>query len=129
MDKKRKRRTDNEGSAQLAATIAEGMLKRKAREVVTLDLSKLNNAVCNYFVICHGTSRTQLEAIADAVQEEVLKHEGGKPWHKEGFENAEWILLDYVDVVVHIFRQESRDFYQLEKLWADAKIKHHTYKE
>ena len=123
MDKKRKARSDNEDSTRLAATIAEGMLKKKAKEVVTLDLSKLNNAVCNYFVICHGTSRTQLEAIADAVQEEVIKHDGGKPWHKEGFENAEWILLDYVDVVAHIFNEDTRSFYNLESLWADAETR------
>jgi ribosome-associated protein len=123
MEKKRKPRLDNEGSAGLAAAIAEGMLKKKGSGVVTLDLSKLNNAVCNYFVICHGTSRTQVEAIAESVQEEVIKHKGGKPWHKEGFENAEWILLDYVDVVAHIFNEDTRSFYNLESLWADADIK------
>ncbi len=123
MDKKRKPRPDDGGSARLAATIAEGMLKKKALGVMTLDLSKLNNAVCNYFVICHGTSRTQVEAIADSIQEEVVRSDGGKPWHKEGFENAEWILLDYVDVVAHIFNEDTRSFYNLENLWADADIR------
>ncbi len=123
MNKKRKPRSENGDSARLAETIAEGMLKKKGIEVVTLDLSRLGNAVCNYFVICHGTSRTQVEAIADSVQETVVKAEGGKPWHKEGFENAEWILLDYVDVVAHIFNEDTRSFYNLESLWADADIR------
>lgn len=114
-------------SAKLADTIAEGILKKKGKRVVSLDLSKLGNAVCNYFVICHGTSTTQVEAIADSVFEEVAKAGGGKPWHKEGFENSEWILLDYVDVVVHIFNEDTRSFYNLENLWADAEVK--EYKE
>jgi ribosome-associated protein len=107
-------------SAQLADTIVEGILKKKGIHVVALDLSKLTNAVCSYFVICHGTSRTQVEAIADSVLAEVISSGEGKPWHKEGFENAEWILLDYVDVVVHIFNENTRAFYNLEGLWADA---------
>jgi len=123
MSKQKSANHKDNDSTRLASTIAEGMLKKKGRQVVTMDLTSLPNAVCNYFVICHGTSKTQVEAIADSVQEEVLRHEGGKPWHKEGFENAEWILLDYVDVVVHIFNEETRLFYNLESLWADSDIR------
>jgi len=109
-------------SAQLATIIAEGILKKKGENVIVLNLSKLPNAVSNYFVICHGSSKTQVEAIAESVLEGVTKAKAGKPWHKEGFENTEWILLDYVDVVVHIFLEETRSFYNLESLWADAEI-------
>ncbi len=115
-------------SNQLADMIAEGMLKKKGKNVVSLDLSKLTNAVCNFFVICHGTSKTQVEAIADSVLDEVSRGDGGKPWHKEGFENAEWILLDYVDVVVHIFDEDTRSFYNLESLWADAEFREYSDK-
>ena len=123
MNKLRKLHKESDDSSQLASIIVEGILKKKGRDVKTLDLSKLGNAVCNYFVICHGTSKTQVEAIAGSVLEEVLRADGSKPWHKEGFENAEWILLDYVDVVVHIFDEDTRSFYNLENLWADAEIR------
>jgi len=113
----------------LAGYVAKGMEDRKAKEIQVLDLREVNNGISDFFVVCHGTSRPQVEAIADGVRDLVGQQLGMKPWHAEGFENAEWILLDYVDVVVHIFKQESREFYQLEKLWADAKITHHHYKE
>jgi len=110
-------------SAKLANAIVEGILKKKGENVITLNLSKLPNSVSNYFVICNGNSKVQLESIAESVLENAFKENGAKPWHKEGFENAEWILIDYVDVVVHIFREETRKFYNLESLWADAEIK------
>lgn len=119
-------KTESQDSARLTARIVEGILKRKGQNVKSLDLTKLTNGVCDYFVICHGNSKNQVEAIADSVMEEVQKSDGGKPWHKEGFENAEWILLDYVDVVVHIFIEETRSFYNLEGLWADAPIKEYS---
>ena len=113
----------------LAHHVAEGLAERKGKDIVLLDLKDVHNAVAGFFVICHGTSKPQVEALADSVRVKVGKEMGMKPWHHEGFSNAEWILLDYVDVVVHIFRKESRDFYQLEKLWADAKVTHYEYKE
>lgn len=116
-----KKKAQNE-TDKLASVIIEGILKKKGVNVVALNLTKLANAVCSYFIICHGTSKTQVGAIADSVLDEVTKAKGGKPWHKEGFENAEWILLDYVDVVVHIFTEDTRSFYNLESLWADAEI-------
>ncbi|MBK7030754.1 MAG: ribosome silencing factor [Bacteroidales bacterium] len=109
-----------EAPEMLADIIVKGMQERKAIEIVKLNLGKVPNSITDYFVICHGNSRTQVEAIADSVQAEVKKAVGYNPWHKEGHENAEWILLDYFDVVVHIFLEESRSFYKLEKLWADA---------
>jgi len=110
----------SEASDMLADIVVHGMAERKAQEIVKLNLSQLQNSITDYFVICHGTSRTQVEAIADSVEAEVKKAVGLSPWHREGFENCEWILLDYFDVVVHIFQAETRSFYQLERLWADA---------
>ena len=110
-------------STKLSEAIIEGLQKIKAKHIVRLDLSNLHNSVSTDFVICHGTSRTQVESLAESVLEETLNQTGDKPWHKEGFENAEWILLDYVDVVVHIFQEEKREFYKLENLWADAQLK------
>lgn len=110
-------------SRKLADLIISGMQNSKAKEIVSLDLSAIPNSICKYFIICHGTSRTQVESIADEVEEAVRVKTKEKPWHREGFENAEWILLDYVDVVAHIFQPETRTFYQLEKLWADADVK------
>jgi ribosome-associated protein len=115
-------------SEDLNRLILEGMEDAKAKDIVILDLQDIEHSITNYFVICHGGSKPQLEAIADRIVEKTLKGLKAKPWHKEGFENAEWILLDYVDVVVHIFREDRRNFYQLEKLWADAKITKHDYK-
>jgi ribosome-associated protein len=113
----------------LAGYVAEGLAEKKGKDIVLLDLKDVENAVAGFFVVCHGTSRTQVEALADSVRVHVGKKMDMKPWHHEGFENAEWILLDYVDVVVHIFQKGSRDFYQLETLWADAKITHYKYKD
>lgn len=116
-------------SEELTSLIIKGMEDTKAKNITILDLQDIEQAITNYFVICHGSSKPQLEAIAESVIEKTVKKLKAKPWHKEGFENAEWILLDYVDVVVHIFREDRREFYQLEKLWADAKVEHHEYRE
>jgi ribosome-associated protein len=102
--------------------VIKGMQEKKARDIANIDMSGIANAVCSNFVICHAESKRQVEAIADAVMEFVKTNANEKPWHKEGFENAEWILLDYANVVVHIFNQETRKFYNLEQLWADAEI-------
>ena len=121
--------SDTYESEKLVSLIIKGMEETKAKDIVILDLQDIEQAVTNYFIICHGNSKPQLEAIADAVTGETRKYHNSKPWHKEGFENAEWILLDYIDVVVHIFREDRREFYQLEKLWADGKVERHEYKE
>lgn len=111
-----------DSSGELAQIIIDGIQDKKARDVVKLDLTKIPNAISDYFIICHGTSVTQVEAIANAAIDSVRKRTGEKPWHKEGFENAEWILIDYVNVVLHVFIKDLRKFYQLEELWADADI-------
>ncbi|MEI7661190.1 MAG: ribosome silencing factor [Bacteroidota bacterium] len=104
----------------LIESAVAAMINTKAKSPVILDFSGMKGAVCDAFVICHGSSRTQAEAIADHVIEEVKKQTGQNPWHKEGFEIAEWILIDYGDVVIHIFQEERRRFYNIEQLWADA---------
>jgi len=107
-------------SSELVKVVIEGMQEKKGRDIVTLNMKNLDNAVCDYFVICHGTSTVQVEAIADSVEETVKKQTNSKAFHVEGRENAEWILLDYFDVVVHVFVENMRSFYQLEDVWADA---------
>jgi ribosome-associated protein len=116
-------------SEDLVSLIIGAMEDKKAKDITILDLQEIDHAITNYFIICHGTSKPQLEAIAESISDRSARELGARPWHKEGFENAEWILLDYVDVVVHIFREDRRSFYQLEKLWADANVTHHQYTE
>ncbi|MBI2258130.1 MAG: ribosome silencing factor [Flavobacteriia bacterium] len=107
-------------SKKLCDSIIEGMQDNKAKNIVLLDLRKIESAVCSYFIICSGESNTQVEGIQQAVVRNTRKNLKEKPWHIEGKTNAEWILLDYVDVVVHIFYKGIREFYDLEDLWADA---------
>ncbi len=110
-------------SDMLADIIINGIQNKKGKDINLMNLKGIQNAMFDYFIVCHGTSRTHVESIADSVQDEVFKAIGEHVWHKEGFLNSEWILLDYIDIVVHIFQKDSRAFYQLEKLWADAEIK------
>lgn len=109
-------------SQQISELVVQGMLEKKASDVVVLDLREIKHAVADYFIICSGNSDTQIEAISDSIEEQVLKQSAEKPWKKEGFQNKEWILIDYVDVVAHVFNQDKRAFYDLEDLWSDAKL-------
>ena len=111
----------NKQTESLVKLVIEGILKKKGKRIVTLNLSEIENSICSYFVICHGDSTTQTSAIGESVAEVVLENSGEKPLHKEGFENANWILLDYGDVIIHVFLESYRDMYRLEELWADAK--------
>lgn len=117
-----KKKIKADDAATLAEIVVKGIQEKKGKDIICLNLRGLNNTVTDYFIICHGDSNTQVEAIANSVDYEVKKTTGENPWHKEGFQNAEWILVDYVNVVVHIFQKESRQFYNLEKLWADAEV-------
>ncbi|OON66199.1 ribosome silencing factor [Hymenobacter sp. CRA2] len=109
-------------SDNLAELVVRGMQDKKASDIVVLNLKHLKNAVADYFVICSASSDTQLDAIARSVEEEVEKTTGQNPWQSEGRQNREWVLLDYVDVVVHVFLRDRRSFYALEELWGDAEI-------
>ncbi len=111
---------DTEASELLVKAIVEGMQENKAKDIVILDLRKLNSAVCDFFVICSGDSSTQVDGIANSIARFTRKDLKEKPWHIEGKSNSEWILLDYVNVVSHVFYKDARSFYELEDLWADA---------
>ncbi|MBR4147637.1 MAG: ribosome silencing factor [Bacteroidales bacterium] len=113
-------RHQSENTEQLVATIVEAMDSLKGKEIVTLDLRETGTSVTDYFVICHANSKTQVDAIADKIIDEVFDKNRIKPYHVEGRDNTEWILIDFVDVVVHVFLQSMRKYYQLEELWADA---------
>lgn len=113
-------RHQNDNAEQIVAATIEAMEAVKGKEIVTLDLREIGTAIADYFVICHANSKIQVDAIADKVEDTVREIVHQKPYHVEGRENTEWILLDYVDVIVHIFLESKRSFYKLEELWADA---------
>ena len=108
---------------QLIDAIVEGVQRKKGEQIIDLDLTKLDNTECDHFIICHGNSNTQVDAIARSVEETVAEETGEKAIHTDGYRNSEWILLDYSDIMVHIFQKELRGHYDLESLWADARIK------
>ncbi len=123
MAKRTRHLTDAE---QLCENIVKGMSEKKGEEIAVIDLRELKHAIADFFVICTGTSDPHTDAIADSVEDVVFKSMQQDPFKREGFENKEWILLDYIDVVVHIFRTDKRGHYSLEKLWGDAPIKYIT---
>ena len=116
-------RHENDNTEEVLATIVETMLESKASGVTSLDMRELQSAVTDYFVICHAQSKTQVNAIAEKIIDNLRNKLHVHVYHEEGFENSEWILLDYIDVVVHVFLEPKRSFYQLEELWADAERK------
>ncbi len=112
-----------DGTELLIDCIVKGIFEKKGHDVVKIDLRNFENRITDYFVICHGNSVTQVDSITSSVEDIVWKEAGEKPAHVEGLENCFWVLLDYIDVVVHIFQERYRSFYSLESLWADAEIK------
>lgn len=106
----------------LLANIIKGIEEVKGNDINILDLRSIDNSACDYFVICNGNSNTQVNAIVNSVQKTVSKEIKDKPWHVEGMENAEWVLMDYVNIVVHVFQKQIREYYNIESLWGDAKI-------
>jgi ribosome-associated protein len=115
-----KKRSDP--AAILLESIIKGIFEKKGLSVIKIDLRKLENRIADYFVICSATSVTQVDSICDSVEDMVWKEAGEKPIHVEGLNNCFWVLLDFGNVVVHIFLEEYRNFYSLESLWADAAI-------
>lgn len=105
---------------KLEDRIIESIREKKGKNTINIDLTKLNNSICEFFIISQGESNTQVRAIAQNIEEKVKKHLNQKTSHTEGYENAQWILLDYNSVVVHIFQQVTRNYYKLEELWADG---------
>lgn len=110
-------------SSRVAEIIIHGIQEKKGKDIVSLDLRNISSSVSDYFIICHADSTTQVKAISDSIEEEMYKALNEDPWHKEGFQHAEWIILDYSNVVVHIFQREKREFYGVEDLWGDAEVK------
>ncbi len=106
----------------LLTNIIKGIEEVKGNDIEILDLRSIDTAVCDYFIICNGTSNTQVNAIVNSIQKIVSKELKDKPWHVEGTDNAEWVLMDYVSIVVHVFQKEIREYYNIEGLWGDAKI-------
>lgn len=106
----------------LIDAIREGIEEKKGFDIAVVDLSNIAEAICQAFVICTGGSPTQVHALAESIEEEVTKRSLGKPAAIAGMQNAQWVAMDYGSVMVHIFLRETRDFYDLEHLWADAEI-------
>ncbi|MDN6281082.1 MAG: ribosome silencing factor [Psychroflexus sp.] len=113
---------NNKDTDLLITTIIAGIEDLKGQDISIIDLREIENTVCDYFIICSGTSNTQVDAIASTVQKKVSRTLKDKPWHIEGQENSQWVLMDYVHVVVHIFQRQTREYYDIENLWGDAKI-------
>ncbi len=107
---------------ELISLIIAGIEEVKGLDINLLDLREIENTVCDYFIICNGTSNTHVNAIVSSIQKTVSKAIKDKPWHIEGSDNAEWVLMDYVNVVVHVFQKQVREFYDIEGLWGDAKV-------
>ena len=111
---------ENSNADQIISVIISGIEDVKGQNINILDLREIENTVCDYFIICEGTSNTQVNAIVNSIQKKVSKETKDKPWHVEGSENAEWVLMDYVNVVVHVFQKHIREYYDIESLWGDA---------
>ena len=119
------KRDSKDEALKIVEQVVYAMQDKKANQVVSIDLTKITSAVTKYFVICDAPSKTQVEAIYKNVVELVKENCDTKPFHREGYENSEWILIDYFDVVAHIFLEDIRSFYNIEDLWADGKLKLH----
>ena len=113
---------------KLVEKIVSSIDEVKGIDLDLLDLRKINNTVCRFFIICTGTSNTHVSAITSSIKKNVSKELKEKPYSMEGLENQEWVLIDYVDVVVHVFQQNIREFYDIENLWGDAKISRNKIK-
>jgi ribosome-associated protein len=113
---------DEVSTEELLKCIIEAIQDKNGRDLKLLDLQKIENSICDFFLICHGTSNTHIDAITDKIYRDAKEKFNELPFSKEGMENKTWVLLDYGNIVIHIFQEEYRRFYNLEDLWADAKI-------
>lgn len=116
------KKTESVSADTLSKYIVKGIQEKKGTNIVILDLKEVSNAIADCFILCTGSSDTQIDAISDSIEKEVSEGSDERPWHREGIKNKEWILLDYVNVVVHVFKNDIRAFYGLEELWGDAKV-------
>lgn len=122
--KRPRKSATKEQTLSLLDSIIEGMKDKKAKNITVINISELENRVADYFVICDADSSTHVNAIADSLEESVIKNTGEKAYHSEGYQNAEWILIDYVNIVAHVFMKTTREFYNIEGLWADGQTTH-----
>ena len=113
-------------NSKIFKTIIKSIQDKKGEHIVSLDLRKIPEAVADFFIICEATNQPQVRAIADALEEEVRKKCGESPYHHEGKQALQWVLIDYVNIVVHIMMPENRKFYKLEEMWSDAPLEEHN---
>lgn len=111
-------------TTNLIEKITEGIQEKKGKQIVIVDLTEIEDTICKYFVICQGNSPSQVLAIVDSIKEHVRKETGTKAYAIDGLRNAQWVAMDYIDVIVHVFLPEVRIFYNLEHLWSDAQLTH-----
>jgi ribosome-associated protein len=102
--------------------IIEAIREKKGHQIVSIDLSEVENSICDCFIICHGDSNTQVSAITESVERKLKEETGIRAHHVEGLQNSQWVLMDFFDILVHVFQEEYRSFYRLEELWADGKV-------
>jgi ribosome-associated protein len=118
----------NYTTEQLVAFFIEKLQEKKAQDIVSIDIREMDNAMTEFLIICTGTTNIHVQSIADFLIKETRKKIRERPFSQEGFDNAFWVLLDYINIVIHIFQPEYRSFYDIEGLWADGKIKKHIEK-
>ena len=113
-------------NSRILKFIVKAIQEKKGEKIVSLDLRKIPEAISDYFIICEATSTTQIKAIADFVEETVKKQTGELPYHHEGYESMHWILIDYINIVVHVMQPDARKFYKLEEMWSDAVLQEYN---
>ena len=114
---------DSQSVEDMGKLVVEAIREKKGHQILSIDLSQIEHAICDTFIICHGESTTQVGAIVDSIEKKPKTEAGIRPHHVEGVQNSQWVLLDYFDVLVHVFLEDFRSFYKLEELWADGKVK------
>lgn len=102
--------------------IMEAIREKKGHQILSIDLTEVENSICECFIICHGESNTQVSAIVDSIEKKLKEESGIRAHHVEGLKNSQWVLMDFFDILVHVFQEEYRSFYRLEELWADGKV-------
>jgi len=120
MAKRISKQKSNQDTEELKKAIITAIEDKKGENIVVIEIGKIENAITDYFIICNANSNTQVNAISDGIERDVKTKVHQRPWHTEGRENSQWIVLDYISVIVHVFQTPYRHFYQLEELWADA---------
>ena len=107
---------------QKRSLIIEAIQEKKGHRIITIDLTQVENSICDCFIICHGESSTQVGAITESIEKKLKEDARTRAHHVEGLQNSQWVLLDFFDILVHVFQEEYRTFYKLEELWADGKV-------